>query len=75
MEHVLKRSSSMGGLFGSGTDWSCGPQFTSINGVMMDGSSRNWTKDSMLEFILLENWMLRSDVPLRYLMAYLTASM
>ena len=75
MEGVLNRSFSMGGSSGSGTDWSCGPQFVSVNGVMMDGSSGNWRNDSMLELMLLENWILRSDAPLRYLMAYLTASM
>ena len=42
---------------------------------MIDGSRENWTKDSMLEFTLLENWMPRSDVPLRYRIVYLTASM
>jgi len=75
MERVLKRSSWMGGSSGYGTDWSCGPQFASVNRVMRDGSRGNWTKDSMLEYILLENWMPRSNVPLRYWIVYLTASM
>ena len=61
----------MGGSSGKRTDWSCGAQFASVNGVMMDGSKGNWTKDSILEYILLENWMLRSDVPLKYQIAYL----
>ena len=62
----------MGGSSGSGADWFCGPQFASANRVMMNGSSGNWTKGLMLEIILQENWMPRSDVPLKYEIAYLT---
>jgi len=36
----------MGGSFGLGTDWSCGPQFASVRGVSWDGSVGNLTKDS-----------------------------
>jgi len=55
IERVLKRSSSIRGAFGAGTDWSFGPQFASVNGVMIDGFSGNWTKDSKFELFLLEN--------------------
>ena len=67
IERVLKRSSSIGEASGEGTDWSCGPHLALVNGVMIDGFRGNWTKDSIFELFLLENWIPRSDVPLTYL--------
>ena len=40
-------------------------KLASMRGVLMDGSKGNWSNDSMLEFVLLENSMMRSAVPLR----------
>jgi len=71
---VLNRSSSIRGASESGTDWSCGPQLALVNGLMIDGLRGNWTKDSVIELFLLENWIPRSDVTLRYRIVYLTES-
>jgi len=46
MDLDLKRSSSMGGSLGFGTEASWGPHFASKAGRSLLGSIRNWMKES-----------------------------
>jgi hypothetical protein len=48
-------------------DWSCGPQFASVKGVVAFGSTGNFTNDSIELFLLLWNAIPRFLVPLSVL--------
>ena len=74
MDLDLKRS-SCSWWCGFGVDASWGPQFASVKGVSLDGSTGNLTNDSRGLQSLLENRIPMSLVPLRYFMTCFAASM
>jgi len=72
MERDLKIS--MGGSDGFGLDWSWGPQFASVKGVIVLLERGNLKKELRVEFLRLWKEMPRCFVPLRYLRTRLAAS-